>query len=119
MNKTANVINILNSVSNELHDLTLNVVFDKTLLNDSKKKSIFNIKKNICLISNNVNDISTFDNELIKPLNLIINDCISSLHEIHINMKQDLIYQKAEDDYAELSAQISYLKYQIDKIIDI
>jgi len=118
MNKTENVVKILNTVSNDLHDLTLNVVFSKTLLDDDKKQSIFTIKKNICSVSNSIDKIYTTDYQLAEALSIIIDDCISSLHEIHNSLKQDLIRQEAEDDYAELSAQIGYLKYQIEKIKD-
>lgn len=118
MNKTANVIKILNSVSSDLHDLTLGVVFSKTLLDDSKKESIFNIKKNICSVSDSIDKIYVSDYKLAETLSIIVDDCISSLHEIHNNLKQDLIRQNAEDDYAELSAQIGYLKHQIEKIKD-
>ena len=57
-----------------------------------------------------------FDKKLIEALDTIIADCVSSLHEIHTNMKQDLIYQNAEDDYAELSASVVWLKNQVDRI---
>jgi len=118
MNKTANVIKVLNSVSTDLHDLTLGVVFSKTLLDDVKKQSIFNIKKNICSVSDSMDKIYIIDYKMAEALSIIIDDCISSLHEIHNSLKQDLIRQNAEDDYAELSAQISYLKHQIEKIKD-
>ncbi len=118
MNKTINVIKILNSVSSDLHDLTLGVVFSKTLLDDGKKESIFNIKKNICSVSDSIDKINVSDYKLAEALSIIVDDCISSLHEIHNNLKQDLIRQNAEDDYAELSAHIGYLKNQIEKIKD-
>lgn len=117
-NNTDKVIKTLNSVSSDLHDLTLEAVFSKTLLDERKKQSIFNIKKNICVASSDIEKIRAFDATMAKALNSIVNDCISSLREIHVNMKKDMIKQEAEDDYAELSAQITYLKYQIDKMID-
>ncbi len=110
------VIKTLSSVSDELYDLTLEAVFSRHLIDQDKLDSIHNIKKNICNVSNDLEKIYVLDRKLVDALDVIISDCVSSLHEIHTNLKQDLIRQNAEDDYAELSAQVVWLKGQIDRI---
>jgi len=110
------VIKTLNSVSNELHDLSLDAVFSKQLINEQKLDSIYNIKKNISIVSDDIEKMYVLDKKLVEALDTIISDCISSLHEIHVSMRQDLIRQNAEDDYAELSASVIWLKNQVDRI---
>lgn len=116
MSVTQNIINTLNSVSEELRSLTLNAVFDRSLLDEKKKNSISCIKSEVSQASNTLNNVDVFKYEQVELLDSVVNECISSLHEIHSNMKQDLIQQEAEDDYAELSAQMRYLHEQIERI---
>ncbi len=116
MSAANKIVKTLNSVSDQLHDLTLEAVFSKKLLDEERVNSISLIKRKICLASDDLDKLYVYDKELTETLDKIVAECVSSLHEIHKNMKSDLIKQNAEDDYAELSAQIHYLQNQVERI---
>lgn len=116
MGATNKIVKTLNSVSDQLHDLTLEAVFSKKLLDEERVNSISLIKRNICIASDDLDKLCVYDRDLTETLDKIVAECISSLHEIHKNMKVDLIKQNAEDDYAELSAQVHFLKNQVERI---
>src|SRR6056297_1648821 len=109
MNTVKKAINVLNGVSNDLHGLTLEVILSNQFIDSEKSHAIGEIKTNIIKASSALDEISAIDKDMINTLDKVVKECISSIHEIHSNMKQDLIKQNAEDDYAELSAQMVYL----------
>ncbi len=116
METTNKIINALNTVSSDLHDLTLRAVFSKQFLNNERINIIGNIKSNIFQLSNDLDTVHAVGNETTKILDTVVNECMSSLHEINLNMKQDLISQNAEDEFAELSARVFILHEQVERI---
>ena len=116
MNIAQKTISVLNAVSNDLHGLTLEAVFSKKLIDENKSHTIKNIKSNISQASDALNKLNIVNDDTVQALDNVVKECISSLHEIHLNMHQYLINQNAEDDYAELSAQIVCLHEQLERI---
>ena len=116
MNIAQTAINMLSTVSNDLHDLTLEAVFSKRLIDDNKYQAIDNIKLNIAQASNVLDDVIAVNDDTMIALDKVVKECMSSLHEINSNLKQELIQQSAEEDYAELSAQVVCLHEQIERI---
>jgi hypothetical protein len=116
MNITQKVVNVLSTVSEELHDLTLEAVFSKQLIDEDKSQTIGSIKSNISKASDELNEVIVIGDDTMVALDNVVRECMSSLHEINSSMKQELISQNAEEDYAELSAQIVCLHEQIERI---
>lgn len=114
--KTKEAIEALSTVSNDLHDLTLDAVFSKSMIDESKSQTIGLIRSNMNEASDLLGQLMVVDEDTISVFDSIIKECMSSLHEINSNMKSDLIQQDAEDDYAELSAQVVILHEQIERI---
>jgi HAMP domain-containing protein len=116
MSVTSTAINKLQVASEQLRNLTLNAVFTQQLIDNDKKKSIHDIKKEISTVSDILGSSYVHDQSQVDALNAVVEDCISSIHEIHSSMKGDLISQQAEDEYGALSASINYLREQIERI---
>lgn len=114
--KPQKVVDMLSVVSNDLRDLTLEAVFSNRMIDNNKSQAIGNIKSNIYEASNVLDQIIVVGDDIISALDSVVNECMSSLHEINSSMKIDLIQQNAEDDYAELSAQVVCLHEQLERI---
>lgn len=110
------ILNKLSNVSEELKDLTIDAVFSRELLNKSKIESIHLIKTNINDVSDSLDKVNVLKDDNIVALESVLQECTGSIHEIHKNMKQDLINQNAEDEYGELSARLRYLYEQVERI---
>lgn len=110
------ILSKLSNVSEELKDLTLDAVFSKELLDEGKLESIRFIKLNITDISDSLDKINALKDDNVIALEKVLQECTGSIHEIHKNMKQDLINQNAEDEYGELSARLRYLYEQVERI---
>lgn len=116
MNVVQKTLGVLGNISNDLHDLTLEAVFSKQLLDKGKLNAIDNIKANITQAADALDRINVIEYEQLQALESVVKECISSLHQVHVNMHQDLIDQNAEEDYALLSAQMSIIHSQIERI---
>lgn len=116
VSRADNLFNLMNTVSEELKELTLDAVFSESLLDQEKKDSIDAIKLSINEASDLIDSISIFSNDDIQMLQKVVDECAVSLHEIHSNMKNDLIQQNAEDEYGLLSAQLRYIHDQVERI---
>jgi len=101
MNKTQEAINFLNNVSNDLHSPN----FNQDLINI--------IKQNISNAANVIDTVIPSNNSQIIMLDSIVNECISSLHNI---LKEKSIDQQTEDLYANLSANIYCIREQVERI---